>query len=290
MAIVKNDKVLILGASGWIGHYVSQSLQKKNIGTDIVGTYYSNESISSISGRLQPFDYRKADDLLDFIEAFRPDVVINLLSGKDTALLQFHTVLLRTIKTYNPWYLYMSSSMVFDANLAVPHQEDDATNAKSDYGKLKEKCEQQIKKNLTNYCICRISAIHGFAPHKISRTENFLQQLQRGGNIKVDKHVFQNRLEVSDLADILTELIYKQPHGVFHVGTVDQTEEDIFLRKIASVFGYSPDGVISMPSQPKYLTVVPEKIFKIVGEQYMKTETNTIEKIAAIPEFKKYQA
>lgn len=287
---MKNGKILILGVSSWIGHYLAKSLEQKNIGSLVVGTHYTHELTQTEHSVLKRFDYRKPDDLLNFITTFQPDVVINLLSGEEVNLLQFHTALLNLLQYSSAWYLFMSSAMVFDANLTMPHQEDDTIGAKSDYGKLKEKCEQQIKKNLSNYCISRISAIHGFALNKISRTEHFLQRLQKGEKIDVDMHVFQNRLAVSDLADILTELVLWRPQGVFHLGTVDQSEEDVFLRKIATVFGYKPDQIISVPSQPKYLTVIPRKIFEIVGDQYMKMEANTIEKIAVIPEFKKYRA
>lgn len=289
MEIAKKEKILILGASSWIGYYVWGSLRRKKIGGSIIGTYNSYQSLGNGEDVWRHFDYHEPEDILEFIKEYKPNIIINLLGGKDEFLADFHVSLVDTLRSKSTWYLFMSSSMVFDGKPDAPHQEDDIASAQSEYGLLKQACEQQIKRNLNSYCICRISATHGFAPNKISRTESLLKRLQAGEKIMVDKGVFQNRLDVSSVADVLTELVRHQPRGTFHIGAVDQSEEDIFLKKIASEFGYNPDQVVSVDSKPKYLTVVPRKIFDIVGNRYKQMEAETIEKIKDIPEFKKYR-
>ncbi len=91
------------------------------------------------------------------------------------------------------------------------------------------------------------------------------------------------------MAEMLSILIMRSAVGIFHLGTIDQSEEIEFLGKLAKGFGYPETQLVLKPGPVKYLTVVPERIFGILGSGFKKTEEETIQKILDTPEFKQYK-
>jgi dTDP-4-dehydrorhamnose reductase len=282
-------KILILGASSWIGHYLVEALSKTSTQekVEILGTFFKNKP--TLPCTWIPFDYQSSDSFFNVFSEFKPDVVVNLLGGTDEALFQFHKKLIETLHSTSTLYVFMSSSMAFDGEPSRPHIETDPVNGTSVYGKFKADCEKALRDVSKNYAIVRISAVHGFAPNKISRTERFLKRLSLGEKIEVDGGVFQNRLCIADMAEMLSTLILRSAVGIFHLGTIDQSEEIEFLGKLAKGFGYPETQLVLKPGPVKYLTVVPERIFGILGSGFRKTEEETIQKILDTPEFKEHK-
>lgn len=287
--MIPPKKILILGASSWIGHYLITALNKPSIQKkiEILGTFCQNKP--TLLCAWIPFDYRSSDSLFNALSEFRPDVVVNLLGGTDEALFQFHKKLAERLHNTSTLYVFMSSSMVFDGDPSHRHAETDPINGISVYGKFKANCEKVLQDSSKNYAIIRISAVHGFAPNKISRTERFLKRLSLGEKVEIDSGVFQNRLFIADMAEMLCALILRSAVGIFHFGAIDQSEEVEFLGKLAGAFGYSKAQLVLKPGPVKYLTVVPEMVFDVLGSGFRKTEEETIQKILDTPEFKQYK-
>lgn len=282
------ETILILGASGWIGSHLARQVCNAMPQTHAVGTYFS-ESARSVSCKSLFFDYSDESSLSPILQNVKPSIVVNLLGGEESILLRTHQELTRRLRESSVYYMFMSSSMVFDADASKPHQETDPIKGKSSYGIHKEQCERFLHDEGENYCIMRISATHGYAPNRVSRTERFLQNLRSGNKVKVNEKVFQNRLGVTDVALMLRHVMNARLQGTVHLGTIDQSEEVDFLRKVAERYGYDANNVESVESDYKYLTVIPKTIYDAFGEQLVRSEVDTIEYVAKIPEFQKYK-
>lgn len=282
-------KILILGASSWIGHYLVEALSKTSTQekVEILGTFCKNKP--TLPCTWIPFDYQSSGSFFAVLSELKPDVVVNLLGGTDETLFQFHKKLIETLRSTSTLYVFMSSSMAFDGDPSHPHTEADPVNGTSVYGKFKADCEKVLQNSSKDYVIVRISAVHGFAPNKLSRTERFLKRLSLGEKIEIDGGVFQNRLFIADMVEMLSALILRSAVGIFHLGTIAQSEEIEFLGKLAGAFGYSKTQLVLKPGPVKYLTVVPEMVFDVLGSGFRKTEEETIQKILDTPEFKQYK-
>ncbi len=281
--------ILILGASSWIGHYLTGELHTitTDIPVKIIGTFCANKPAKPDD--VFPFDFRAPASLFSFLADSRPDIVINLLGGVDESLFQFNRKLAGILAENDSHHVFMSSSMVFDGRANQPHTETDVTQGKSDYGVFKARCEEVVRSVAGDYSIVRISAVHGFAPNKISRTERFLKRLAQNEIIEVDSGVFQNRLSIAQMSKMLAALVITSAQGIFHLGTSDQSEEIDFLGRMAEIFGYSRTQLVVKPAPAKYLTVIPNNIFNVVGDGFKRTELDTLHEIRALPEFQKYK-
>lgn len=284
------QRVLLLGCSGWVGNRILHAFRHIHPLVRITGTYCAHRIDDTI--QLIHFDYTQPQHLQQltrFIEQFRPHSIINALHGVNDALDTCNQQLIKLANAVQAQYVFISSSVVFDADLTAPHHEDDPIGGSSDYGVLKQRSEEEIVKHANRFLIVRFSALHGYAPYRVSRTERFLQRLANNENVVVDRGVFQNRLEINDAAAMITHLITRGAEGIYHLGTTDQNEEIDFLRAVAMAFGYPGTRIVPGASVQKYLTVVPGRVFTVLGHQWCRTEQDTIRRLHTIPEFEKYK-
>ena len=110
-----DETILILGASGWIGHHFAQQVCTGMPRARVVGTYFS-EPARSIPCRSLFFDYSDESSLPSILQDVKPSVVVNLLGGEENLLLRTHQELTRKLKELSAYYMFMSSSTVFDCS------------------------------------------------------------------------------------------------------------------------------------------------------------------------------
>jgi hypothetical protein len=89
---------------------------------------------------------------------------------------------------------------------------------------------------------------------------------------------------VKDLADMMAAVIAARGEGVFHLGTVDASEEIKFLRSLASEFGHDASLVVTGEALPTNANMVPVKILKMFGEEFRRTESDTLAAVGRVPE------
>lgn len=282
-------KILILGASGWIGSYCINALSERLGGTGgIIGTYGEDHTTLSCSGEFIGRD-DSGDAAATMIRRHKPEIVLDMLRGHDATARIRHQRIVKEVDATNAFYLFMSSAAVFGGVATHPHEEEDRPLASDEYGAYKIACEEDILNTRLRAAIIRISAVHGYSPRSLSRTERFLQKLQKGEQVSINEGVVQNRLYISDLADILADLILKEATGTFHIGTTDASEESDFLSRVAELFGYSRERLDIIPGKPRNLTVLPHAMYAVLGDTRRISESRTLTKIASTPMFEKYQ-
>ncbi|PIK13699.1 sugar nucleotide-binding protein [Halobacteriovorax sp. JY17] len=267
-------KVLILGSSGWIAHYLIPSLKKEFGDCHIVGSVLNNKPDHRID------IFQAANDQLEIIDEqvtlLNPHIVINMTRGEDDDAFTLHKYLIEKSGTLGFHYNYFSSFNALDANTESEHYEDELPNAQTEYGQFKAKCEIELNKTGDNFSIFRFGATHGWAPNSQSRTELFLEVMLSGESLTIDRGVLQNRLSTNHLANMMAAVLKKKGEGVFHFGARDGSEEIDFLRNLAESFGHPREQIIEGGSNICNALMIPERTIQLIGSEYEKSEEDTI--------------
>lgn len=267
-------KILILGSSSWIAHYLIPSLKKEFGQCHIVGSILNNRPEHLID------TFQASSDQIEVIDEqigkLNPDIVINMIRGEDDDGVCLHNYLIEKSNSMGFHYNYFSSFNALDANTENEHYEDEAPNSQTEYGQFKAKCENELYKHGDNFSIFRFGATHGWAPNSQSRTELFLEVMLSGESLTIDRGVLQNRLATNHLANMMAAVLKRDGKGVFHFGASDSSDEVDFLRKLAESFGHPRDQIIEGPTNPCNALMIPERTIKLIGPEYAKSEEDTI--------------
>ena len=136
---MKKKKILILGASGFIGGAIYKELCNY---FDTYGTYFSNSFFEG-NGQYLKYDLDE-DDIFEVLEKVQPDIVISSLRGNFSGQIQAHLHLMEYLSKKNCCLYFLSSANVFDAYSKYPSYEFDKTLSESIYGKLKIRIENMM--------------------------------------------------------------------------------------------------------------------------------------------------
>ena len=279
-------KIALLGSSGWVAHYLVPALRKRIAGVQLIGTYRT---------RKPDFDFplfalanSDHDSVISLLERENVSAVINLTRGESDVDFLSHQRLIEYGNRKNANYFYISSFNACDSQIAHAHDESEPPSAQSDYGKFKARCERALMENSKRFAIFRFSSIHGWDPNRPSRTENFLKKLAAGEGRVVSTGIIQNRAAVSDLAGMIAAVVERRGEGVFHLGTADASEEVDFLRRMARAFGYDEGLIEAGKPAPSNANMVPGKILSLCGEEFRRTEEDTIAEVLKMPELRRY--
>jgi dTDP-4-dehydrorhamnose reductase len=252
----------------------------------LVGTYANKPPAHEINACRIP--NQNPSEIFAYLEKYHTKAVVNFTRGEAEADFVFHQKLVQFANVNHVSYFYCSSFNACDAQLSHDHHESELPNAQSDYGKFKARCERELRDASGRFAIFRFSATHGWAPNRIARTEEFLQKLVRKETVTVHRGIVQNRTAVPDLASMMAAVIAVDETGVFHLGTVDTSEEMDFLRNMASAFGHDPSLVVPGASSPTNANMVPGKILELFDKEFERRETETIATVARTPELQQY--
>jgi len=277
-------KVLILGSSGWVAHYVIFELISHDF--EITGISNKNNphyNITNLNIAIENTEYLKK------VKEVECDYIINMLHAKDfERSYDIHCQLVQFCKESKKHYTYMSSSNAMDGDVTRAHFENEKAKGGSLYGKYKAQCEHYLYENMPNALIVRFPATHGHAPNRIARTEEFLLALQNDKEFFCYTGLYQGRPFVGHLAKMICKAIVESESGVFHMSTTDFSDQLTFLRNLAEAFGYKQDCVRVDKEIKWNMTLIPQKIFEKYGDEFKFSEKDTIEALASCKKLKTY--
>jgi dTDP-4-dehydrorhamnose reductase len=280
----KRKKILLLGSSGWVAHYIIPDLIE--LGFCVIGISNNNNPKHDIENyNIDILD----ENYITKVKDIECDIIINMLHAKDyVSSFQVHCEIANYCKTTSKHYTYMSSSNAVDGDVTRDHYEYEEANGASEYGMYKAKCEHFLYKEMPKALIIRFPATHGYAPNRTSRTEEFLSKLHRGESISCYTGVMQGRPYVGHLSKMITKAISEFEHGIFHMSATTSSDEVVFLKSLAKAFGYSEELVVGDKEIKWNMTIVPQKIFEKYGDEYRFSEKDTIAALANCSVLSKY--
>jgi dTDP-4-dehydrorhamnose reductase len=234
-------KILVLGASGQVGHHLMVEANKR--GHSLVGTYCGFPA-----RRLLPLDLTKPGEAEKLAAAEKPDVIISTAAwphvdgceqDPDKAKFLNVDVTLEAAKaaaSTKAQLVFYSSDYVYDGVKTV-YTEDDTPNPLSVYGRVKLEAEQAIQEILPKALIIRTAVVYG--PEK--REKNTIYQLIKANyNGKVFKAASDQICSPTyspNLAAASIELVEKGAEGIFHVAGTDIMSRYDFAMLACDVMG-----------------------------------------------------
>ena len=218
-------KILILGASGFIGNSIQKELSKYY---NTFGTYHTNK-LFKIKNNFQYYDIASSD-INKLIIRVKPNLIISCLKGSFSLQIKTHESVIEYVKKNNCRIMFISSSNVFDAFEHFPSYEYDKTLSKSRYGKLKSNIENLILKlNPAKYVIIRLPMVFGIKSH---RNKEIKLLIKENKPIDVYPNTIVNINSDSILSQQVNYIINKNLSGIFHLGTKDLISHFDLIKKI----------------------------------------------------------
>lgn len=252
------EKILILGASGFVGHTVAKHLAKKY---EVTGTYLRHQQISK-KITWESTDILIPGFLTKLVQKFQPTVIINTIAignveecEKNKELCaQINIEPTKEIVKYcekNPKvkYIFFSSDHVFDGRTKIPYEETNKLNPINYYGQTKLQSEKIITSNQVNYAIIRPCFIFGLPQshqHQNLFTTIF-ETLKKKSTFNAYSDKVRSPCYVKDLPLVIEEIIRKHKKGIFHAGSMPVTIHE-FAQNIADYFHFQKKLVVGIKS------------------------------------------
>jgi dTDP-4-dehydrorhamnose reductase len=218
------NKILILGASGFIGNVLYKELLPY---FDVYGTY--NSSNPEFDNNKIMFQFNvEHDDINVILNKVKPNFIISSLRGNFKDQFKVHQEVLNfVLESIDCKIIYLSTVNVFDAKGDLPSYENDSLLAHSDYGKYKVNQEKALL-NLpkSKFTILRLPLVLGVNSPRII-------QLKEAVKNKADFEVYPNLIisvtTANKIAQQVHYIINKNLNGIYHLASNDMIHHlDLF--------------------------------------------------------------
>ena len=269
--IDKKHRILVLGASGFIGEAIYKELCSY---FRTYGTYRTDNY--NFDKNQHYFQYNvEEDDIFEILEIVKPTVIVSALRGNFSAQVIAHAHICEYVIANNAKLLFLSSANVFDAYSKFPSYEQDKTLSHSMYGHFKIKIENILlrmpKKQIV---IIRLPMVFGAQSPRIKEIKAFLKE---GIPIEVFPNLIMNVTTDAKVTQQIHYIINRNKSGVFHLGSNDLVHHDDFIKEIIETLGdFKPlfknvyttneDRYLAVLSKhnklPKHLQLESDTIFK----------------------------
>jgi dTDP-4-dehydrorhamnose reductase len=242
-----NRRVLIIGASGFIG-YSLYKVFRKNF--DVLGTYYSNKIAN-----LKFLDFLDESQLVSIIKDFDPKIILLPAALPNVEYCEKNSEecwkynveapmkIINQIKNLNIKLVFYSSDYIFDGQNG-PYSEISDPNPLNEYGKCKLETETRIINNLKNYLIIRTTVVYGFERNRKNFIYRLIDTLNKGIKIKVPYDQIGTPTYVDNLSEATLKLIEKDRGGIFNIVGSDLLSRYKFSLIAAKVFNLNKKLII----------------------------------------------
>ncbi len=250
---MNKKKILILGASGFIGNVIYKELCSY---FNTYGTYFSNRSFSD-NQQFYRYDLEE-DDIFQILDKVNPDFIISALRGNFGAQVQAHQHVMEYLIQHKCKLYFISSANVFDAYSKFPSYESDKTLSESVYGRLKIKIENmmmRLPKEKT--AILRVPMVFGNTSPRIKEIK---ANLENNEPIEVFPNLIINVTNDDRLTQQIHYLINRDKTGIFHLGSIDLIQHEEFIKEVIKRIGnYHPVlKRVFTTNENRYLAALPK--------------------------------
>jgi dTDP-4-dehydrorhamnose reductase len=252
--INSKHRILILGASGFIGNAIYKELCSYFY---TFGTYCTNNISYSKNNHFFQYNIEE-DDITQILEAVKPTIIISSLRGNFSAQVITHSHIIEYLTNHKCKLIFISSANVFDAYSKYPSYENDKTLSESIYGRLKIKIENMLLRlPKRKYAILRLPMVFGALSPRI---EEIKIHLKEKIPIEVFPNLIMNVTTDKKLSQQIHYIINRNKSGIFHLGSKDLVHHDDFIKEIISTLGdYKPIFKhVYTTNEDRYLAVLPK--------------------------------
>ena len=227
------QKVLITGANGFLGYYLSQLLLQKSFVVVATGKGTCRLPFTAEQFSYESMDVTDKESVESAFRKYCPDIVVHCAAlskpdeceqNKQSAFLTnvsgtIH--LLEAAAKFKSFFIFLSTDFVFDGSKGM-YCEDDDRKAVNYYGQTKILAEDEVKKYPYAWSIVRTVLVYG---KPVMSRQNLLTMvangLSRGEQLKIFGDQVRTPTYVEDLDSAIYRIISKKSVGVFHVSGED---------------------------------------------------------------------
>ena len=233
--VKQKSRILILGASGFIGNAIYKELCGY---FRTFGTYNTNSK--DFEKNKHFFQYNvEEDDVIEIINVIKPTIIISALRGDFSAQVIAHQHISEYIVANKCKLIFLSSANVFDAYSKYPSYENDKTLSHSVYGHFKIKIENMLLRlPKMKVAILRLPMVFGALSPRVDEIRLLLKEKL---SIEVFPNLILNVTSDNKLTQQIHYIINRNKYGIFHLGSMDLVHHDDFIADIISTLGdYKP--------------------------------------------------
>lgn len=217
-------KILVTGARGQLASEIASVLKAGRSAIGPVDTSYSDARIKYF--RRDELNITRFSDVLDCIDDFKPDVIINCAAytNVDRCEEDFDSAfkvnaigprnLAAAASSTGAKLIHISTDYVFNGKGNVPFREYDVPQPVSVYGRTKLLGEQYIRESCRKYFIVRTSWLYGMYGKNFVYT--ILRAAEEKGHLDVVDDQRGNPTNAEDLAHHILKIALTDEYGIYH--------------------------------------------------------------------------
>ena len=290
-------RVLIIGASGFIGHHLRRRLTQ-NADFEVTGTYNARapEDIDDSWYALEITDHHRLDQIFQRV---MPEVVVLLAAMADVKTAETNPEratnvnvngarnVSRLCTEYNARLVFLSSEYVFKGDLGN-YKEDEEPNPDTQYGRTKWQAEIAIAEEACDWSIIRTSVVFGWP---ITGRRNIataiIDRLRDGKTFEGDASTYRSPIYVDHLTEGIAQLIKDYQPGTFHIAGTDWMNMYQFGLAVAKVFELDNTLVTQVPTSPDLPSknAAPEGIVQAPRPDILGLNCNRTTQMLRLPTF-----
>ncbi len=262
----KTKKILIIGASGFLGKKLHEKLSKK---FNIYGTTHLSAKKNQ---EFLYLDITNKESLYGIINKINPQIIIHTAAlvnadfceqNKEQAYdvnVKGTQNIIEVCKECGIKLIFFSTDYVYDGD-NPPYAEDSIKKPVNYYGETKLECERLIKEHLKDYLILRPTILYGFNNEEDKETfvTKILSKLREQKEIFADDYLIKYPLIIDDVADVVKTFIEKDVTGDFNLGTEKAFTRYQWAIEIAEVFGLNKSLI--KPEKSENIAKKPKNVF-----------------------------
>lgn len=229
-------KILVTGCNGQLGRAINK-------------VYSGNTSFELINTDVADLDITAIDKVVDFVQANKPDVIINCAAytavdaseaDEDNAF-RINAIGPRNLsiaaQKIGSKIMHISTDYVFDGESRKPYREMDTVNPQGAYGRTKLAGEQMVAQFSDRFYIVRTAWLYGDGKNF---AKTMLRLAESNDSVRVVADQFGTPTSADELAKAIAFLVSTDNYGIFH-GTcegsccwADFTEEIFRLKGLST--------------------------------------------------------
>ena len=247
-------RVLVIGASGFIGRYLVKRFSASPE-SEVFCTFHARPPGDDANHwyHLELTDPVMLEKLFGLIQ---PDVVVHLAAMADVGTAEREPAMAtavnvaatseiaRLCNSHNARLLFVSTEYVFDGERGF-YREDDTPNPTTHYGRTKWEAEQEVAWLAYGWNVIRTSIVYGWpAPGRRNFVPSLIGRLRGGQPYSGSTEVMRTPVYVEHLVDGITNLVEEFRPGIHHVAGRDWVSMYDFALAVADGFGIDRELVL----------------------------------------------
>ena len=250
-------RVLVIGASGFIGRYLARRLTGTG-GHEVLGTFRSRPPARE-GGSWHRVELTNLAELERVFRVSQPNVVVHLAAVADVGAAERQPgwaravnvaatgTIARLCRAQGARLVFVSTEYVFDGQRGF-YRENETPNPTTHYGRTKREAEQQAAELASQWSILRTIIVYGWP---LQEHRNFVPwligHLRSGQPYQAPTHVLRTPVYVEDLVDGIARLVEGHYPGIHHVAGRDWVSMYDFALAVAD--GFQLDCGLVIPAE-----------------------------------------